>query len=554
MVVSAAVSGNAGYVMTGGALTVTSGYAVGYEVLFFEAAQASGSLVEIDLELPVDARVERVSFAIAAEPGGFTTVGSVAAVRSANTFGRNAEAACTVDFGRLVTVGGVGFQSLLQGASISGVHRWTGSTWSSLGAGGAFAEVATDRLLIETDNDDTSGDELAEIILSNGGVRLPAVPTLLELLVDGVTIWFERQGSAPGSTPTAPSGGVAYQVDRTDLVRTAFGRATAAGGTKKVRVALRSSTPGLLTLQPEIASLRVHTVQFPPDGLAKTVQLTEEGPLSFDVSPPASATEAAEVAMVVRGSFGPDRVQPAAGPALEPDAALVLVPARPVLFGLPTALVGRFGELGGLRLNLSTAATGSGAELSGRLLADVAGKPGDALPGTELTALSVQPGANGWHTLTFAEAVELTPTETPQSAWLELQLSYGEVECALTLADPDDPAPGAPLLRRLPGGGSFGLTTVPAIGALHGAIRLVGRPDADHPIPAVIFAVPRGDTEVAVTPTGDNLTAVLALAVPVKPAEAPAGAPAVELTALVAAAGSLTVDTVTVAYREGPVA
>ncbi len=544
----------ASYVRVGGGMKVSTGHAVLYTIDLYETARAAGSLVQTDLQLPADARVERVLCTVTAAPVGLATAGSVASVRAANPFDAGAEAACTVDFGKLVTIGGIGWQDLLAAAPISQVYRWTGSTWARLGAGADFAETATERLLVESDDDGLDGDGLAELVLRNGGVRLPAVPSSLELLVDGVTVWFERQGSTPGTTPVPPTGGVAYVVDRTDLVRDAFDRAPPAAGRRTIRMALRSATPGVLTVAPQVASLRVHTVQFPPDGLARTVELAGEGRQSFDVSPPASATEVAEITMVVRGSFGPDRVQPAVGPDLQPDAHLVLTPARPVLLGLPTGLVARFAELGGVRLRLRTAPSGSGAELAGRLLADLDGRPGDPVSGGELTPLPVPAGADGWHTVSFAEPVR-PPAPLPNQqvlAWLELHLSYGEAECALTLADPGDPAaPGAPLLRRLPGGGATALTLVPAIGVLHGALRLVGRPDRDRPIPAVTFAVPRSDTAIGLTPTGDDLLTVLALATPVRPADAPAGQRPVEMTAVVAAAGTLTVDTVQVAYREG---
>lgn len=547
------------YSKANGTLAVHTGHPVEYVLKLFEQAEAAGSLVETDLTLPQDARVERVTFTVSAQPGGFTTLGSVADVRPANPVAAGSEAACTIDFGALVTAGGLAYEGL--GPAINRVYQWTGSSWLPLpgATGGAFAEVSSARLLIETD-DEVSGAELATSLLDSGGVQLPAVPTSLELMVDGVTVWFERQGSTPPDEVSPPAGGVAYRVDRTDLVRQAFDRARPAGGTKTVRVALRAATPGTLVLRPEIASLRVHTVQFPPTGLSSTVDALEEGPVSFDISPPAQATEVAEVSLLVRGSFGPDRVQPASGPPLEPDAALAVIAGRPVMLGIPATLAGRFDRLTGVRLWLRTPAGGSGTEVSGRLLADADGRPGEPLDAAELTALTVRDGVQAWHTLTFAEPVTLPPVAVPADsppdspaeprvpAWLELRVAYGEVECGLTVAAPDDPvAPGAQLRRWLPGGAADELTTVPALGVLRGVLRLVGIPDRDRPIPAATLTVPRGDTEAGVTPTGDDLAAVLALAQPVTPA----GTPSVVLDALLACAGSLTVDTVQVAYREG---
>ncbi|MCA1654975.1 MAG: hypothetical protein LC635_00570 [Pseudonocardiaceae bacterium] len=566
---SAVQSASLVYSNTGGVLTVSTGNQVIFATIHFEPARAAGSSVETDLELPGDARVERVRFVLAAQPGGFTELASVAEVREANPVNSGAKAACAIDFGRLVTVGGLGFEGgvvVLHGPVISTVYSWTGAGWLFRGGGaspGTFPELAADRLLVET-LDDVDGAEFAAFLLAHGAVRLPALPNSLELLVDGITVWFERQGSVPGTEVEQPAGGVAFEVDRTDVVREAFGRAKASGGVRKVRVALRAATPGELQLQPIVSSLRVHLVQFPPEGLARTVDVPEEGLLSFDVTPPGTATDVPEIDLVVRGAFGPERVQPVIGPSFVPDAKLALAPARPVLLGIPALLTNRFAALTGVRLGLGAADGGSGGEVAGRLLADNAGRPGEPLPGAELTACRVPAGARRWHTLGFAEAVALpaapalaaTPdAEVPLptvGAWLELQLSYGEIECALTLAGPGDPdAPGARLLRRLPGAGTAPLTTVDVIGELRAAIRLVGRPDSDRSIPAVSFSVPRSDTEpVGANPTGDDLHTTLALVNPVRPSDKPKDRPAVELTALVAAPGSLTLDTVRVAYRE----
>ena len=280
--------------------------------------------------------------------------------------------------------------------------------------------------------------------------------------------------------------------------------------------------------------------------------------MSFDVTPPAGAADVREVALTVRGSFGPERVQPAVGPALEPEVLLALEPGRQVLVGLPAVLAGRLGQLTGVRLWLAPAAGGSGGELAGGLLADAGGRPGEPLPGAELAPVTVPPSPAGgdWLTLPFAAPVELPVAaaghlgDRPRpavAAWLELQLSYGAVECALTRADPGDPvAPGAPVLRRLPGGGTAELTVLPDFGVLRAAVRLAGLPDRDRPVPAVVLEVERGGASLGADPTGDDLVVTLGLAEPVLPADGP-----VLLTALAAAPGSLTVDTVRVAYTEG---
>jgi hypothetical protein len=554
------------YDETGGVLHAFTDVAVKGSMLLVEPAtvpaDAAAVVVETELDLAEDARVEAAVFEVVASPGGPTTVDSVAQVRPANA--RTAgSTACTVDFGRLVTVGGLHLRTTSSPApAISTVYRWTGTDWASMTGGTAFAETATERLLVESASE-TDADELAAGLISGWEVELPAMPSGLELLVDGVSVWFERQGSSSGTIPpAATSGGVAYAVDRTEVVRAAFARAVASEGRRKVAVALRAAVPGDLRLVSNLSTLRVHTVAFPPDGLATTRQLPAEGPVSFDVTPPAGAADVREVALTVRGSFGPERVQPAAGPDLEPEVVLAFEPGRPVLVGLPAVLAQRLGELSGVRLRLAPVAGGSGGALGGGLLAAAGSRPGAALPGTELTTVTIpgSPAGGDWFTLPFASSVRLPPpplgppppppaeaSGTGVAAWLELQLSYGALECALTRAGLEDPvAPGAPLLRRLPGGGTAALTLLPDFGELRAAVRLVGRADRDRPVPAVALEVERGGASIGVDPTGDDLAVTLGLAEPVHPADGP-----VLLSALATAPGSLTVDTVRVAYTEG---
>lgn len=543
------------YTKVGGSVVVSTGYDIVADHIVFLAAEVAGTVVETDLSLPEDARVEEATFAVTAQPGGFTELRSVAQVRPATAMTTGARAA-TVDFGRIVTVGGLGFEVFTGAPDVSRVFRWTGASWSSLATSGSFPEVAGDRLLVETTTSGVSADELAAALTDNGTVDLPALPSSLELLVDGTTVWFERQGSAAGAEPDAGDGAVSFVVERTDAVREAFARAPVVGGERTVRVALRAAAPGRLQLKPTIAALRVHLAQFPPEGVVRSLDLAEEGVQHVDVTPPASATEVREVALVVRGSFGSERVQPPVGPVLVTDATLALAAARPVLVGLPVRLADRFGQLLGVRLPLVTSREGSGGEIGGRLLADDGGRPGAAVRAGELTPLTVAGDTDGWRTLSFADGVTLPqPPEpgpgaaTPEryvAAWLELQLSYGEVQCRLTAAAGDAAAPGAPVLRRLPGGGTASLTTVPALGPLGAGIRLIGLPERDRPLPAVTLSVARSAEEVGVNPSGDDLPAVLTLQKAVRPADGP-----VELVATVAAPGSLTLDTVRVTYSEG---
>ena len=543
--------GEAIFLASGPTNVVWTGYETTPVFILFPVASAAGSLVEADLELPEDAIIQQAHFGVAAEPVVPALISSVATVRPADAV--TAEmSACVVDFGQLVTVGGLlanGFAFLPE---IDAVHRWTGAAWSRISFAASFAEVATERLLVESSS--ASSSELVASLSTDGAVNLPAVPTSMELQVDGVTVWFERQGGAPiaGGARAIGETGSTYAVDRTTAVADAFARAAVVAGTKKVRFTLRAAAPGGLQLAPSIAALRVHTVAFPPDGLVRTVDVLEEGLFTVDVTPP-SAEDVREVRAVVRGSFGPERVQPPIGPVLQPDAHLVLAPGRPVLVGLPDGLTSRFGKLAGVRLVLRAVELTNGGEVTGRLLADLAGGPGEPIAGGDVTGVSVGPGDERWVTLRFAEEVD--PPVLPEpvdgedpartSCWLELQLGHGSVECAFTGADPGDSiAPGGLVRRRLPGGGTAALTDIPDLGPLRVALRVVGTADRDRPIPAVALGV-RGSTEaVGVNPTADDLLSRVTLQAPL------AVTGPVSFDAVVAAPGTLTLDTVQVTYKE----
>jgi len=534
------------YSKSGGVLQVYAGAEVIVDRLEIDIAEAAGSLVEQQLELPEGARLERATFSFAASPAGLTEVSSVAQVRPGSPLSGTAQA-CVVDFGRMVTVSDFGLGFGAGDVSLDQVYRWTGAEWRVLGApdSGGFAETSTDRLLVTATSD--SSDDIVDAVVDVGEVRLPAQPTSLELLVDGTTVWFERQGSSPELTPAGVSGDAVYAVDRTDAVREAFARARVSGGKRAVNVALRAAAPGQLQMQPALAMLHVHLVQFGSDALSQTLDVTEEGVHQVQLAGPyGSADRIREVALVVRGSFGPERVQPVEGPPPEPEVRLVLAPGRTVLLGLPRALAGRFGELTGVRLHVR--APGSGGEIAGRLLAsDDTGQLGEPLTGGELPPVQVRGGYDGWQTLSFAAAVPTPAGAGPLAAWLELAPSYGEVECSLTGAGPSSsPVPGAPVRRRLAGGGTAPIPRLGGYPELSAALRIVGRPERGRPLPAVEVAVAGAGAVAGANPTSDDLSVRLG----VDPGVTPVG-DLVPLVLRIAAAGSVTVDTVQVAYSKG---
>jgi hypothetical protein len=506
--------------------------------------------VETRVSLPDGARLERATFGIAASPSNQTLVGSVASVRAGDG------STCVVDFGRLVTVGGFAIND--SDHDVSAVSRWTGSTWTSVSTDpSSFNEVTTERLLVTV----TGGGNIEAAVRDHGGVWLAAQPKSLELVVDGTTVWFERQGSAPdlvtkGSAGTdsvaGVTGDVEYGVDRTDALREAFAKARSVDGTREVTVKLRAGTPGKLTLNAHVSMLHEHAVTFGTSSHSSTIDAPDEGTRTLVLSGPFTPSDQVrEVALTLTGAFRPERVEPVDGPPVDGEAQLILGAGRTLLFGVPTSLAELFGELQGVRLLL---ASERGGEIAGRLLTAVGadGHPGDPVKGAQLAPVQVPARQDGWFTLTLPKAVPLAFTEgSPVAAWLELVPSYGEVSCALTTSTAPD-APGAPVLRRLPGGGTKRISSLQSSAdpsqttTLYACLRVVGLPGRLDPRPAVAVSVPQGSAVALADPTGDDLRVVLGLG-----AGMAAQSGQVPLTIRVGAWGSLTADNVVVAYKKG---
>ena len=507
--------------------------------------------VDTRVALPDGARLERATFGIAASPSDNTLVGSVASVRDGE------DSTVVIDFGRMVTVSGITIADADH--DVTSVGRWTGSTWAYTDSASptSFDEVITQKLLVDV----SGGGNLADAVRDHGGVWLGAQPTSLELVVDGTTVWFERQGSAPDlvtrrsdGTDDAPgvSGDVEYAVDRTDALREAFARARSVDGQREVSVRLRAATPGTLALNADVSMLHEHAVTFGTSAHSTTVPAPEEGTRSVTLAGPfAPGDLVREVALTLTGSFGPDRVEPVDGPPVDDEAELVLGAGRTLLFGIPASLATLFGELQGIRLLI---ASERGGEIAGRLLTAVGadGGPGDPVPGAQLAPVQVPAGQDDWFTLTLPTPVPVAPVEgSPVAAWLELVPSYGEVSCALTTSTAPD-APGAPVLRRLPGGDTKAISSLRSaadpqeVTTLYACLRVVGLPGRGDPRPAVALSVPGASAVALADPTGDDLRVVLGLGAGI----APVGGE-VPLSLRVASAGSVTADDVVVAYKKG---
>lgn len=552
--VNSMVGGGYSYDSTGGDLVAVAGRYTTTLLVYIVTTSEGVVAVEHRLELPAHARLDRATFVIGASPAGpSTSTASVATVRESAPLSGTGPA-CVIDFGRMVTVGGVA-PAQFSGVTISSVAVWTGAAWQPVGSTDSFPERTTDRLLVQGSS---SGVTFIDGV-RGGSVALPAQPQGLELLVDGNTVWFERQGStpdvaaeftgpgAPGDTPV-----VTYAVDRTEPVREAFARARDVDGVRTVAVALRAPVPGTLVLQPSAAMLHEHLVQFGADALSRTVEADEEGLHVVPLAGPqadgtfAAGDEVRAVELELRGSFGRDRVQPVAGPPIEDEVSLVLGAGRVALLGIPRTVAARFGALSGIRLRLHTGPRG--AELAGRLLApDAQGGAGEPVSGGEIAPLQVAAQHDGWATIGFAEAVPPGEPDGDVAAWVELTASYGEIEVALTPAPVDDPvAPGAPARRRLPGGGTVPVAVLADFGPLGAALRLVGVPGTVEPIPAVRVSLAGTTAAAEANPAGDAIAMTLAPDAGLAPADGRA-----ELVLAIAATGSVTVSNVRILYSLG---
>lgn len=511
----------------------------------YRRADAAGTEVSQVVALDDDARLERATFAIGASPGLGTRAASVATVREAPA-PTPADSGCVVDFGRMVTVSGFWLEHASM--SVKSVRSWTGAAWAPRDlpvTGGEFPDVLTERLLVTS----ASNGDLVDEVTKYGAVMLPATPASLELLVDGTTVWFERQGGTTGLTTDVP-GTSTYAVDRTDAVKEALSRVQPATGERRVTVTLRAASPGALALQPTVSMLHEHRVTFGTNASTHTIDALSEGMHQVALGKPfASGDQIREVSLTLRGSFGTERVEPVAGPPLDAAAHLVLSGGRTVLLGVPAVLVELFGEVKGIRLRLTSP---EGGELAGRLLGvDQSGLPGDPLPGGEIAPLSIPARTDDWVTISPASPVPVSgaaPAGGPVALWVELVSSYGSVTCGLTHSTASS-APGARILRRLPGGGTRPLTLLgPASdpqSTSYAALRVVGLPGRKELRPAVSLAV--GTATAPADPTDEDVAVVLGLGTGIGPV-----AGEVPLALRIAAPGTVTLADVRVAYLKGP--
>ncbi len=535
------------YTQENGSFIVTNEhYALGYQAygeLAYATVAGSAARTVADAQLfPLDAIVEKALFSIVAKAPRNVSLANVAEieVRSGQgaTIAPAPTAAVVVDFGTLTTV-----KDLNPGAATAtAVYMWTGTDWKRNLS--PAAEFASQRVLLEFGQNVTAAQ-----VKQNGSVTLPAAPGNLELLLDGVAVWTNRQGGEEITN--------GWLVDKTDLVRQTLTRLKSAAQVGEtavsLRVELRSDVLADLTLAPDIDVSRVHRVVF-PNGPSRSVDNAAEGPVAIVLPlPEPSTTWSVDVVQVrTAASVGPERVQPAQGPGFTSSAKLCMAPGRSVLMRLPDVLVSRFDSIRGIRIPI--AADGGAGEIGGRLLGVNAGDdgPGEPIEGAVLAPVAVPAGeTQQWTTLELPEGLDASLGPF----WIELIVSYGDLVCALTHNDDTDvAAPGALVHHRLPGGGSRPLTQFrpEELGALFGTVRIVGEADPNAPIAALTLNVEHPATgaldptvEVGVTPTSDGADVYLKLQSPAKPQT-----PSLQLVGATAVGGAFTFDKIDVIYRE----
>jgi len=475
------------------------------------------TLASDGIAIDAGTRVERVAITIKVAPiTTWVKVSSVADVR-------DTDGGIIVDFGRMRTVSGLD----LGDDGPSEVFPWLGSAFAGTSlfkadaTGKTFGEVMTERLFAATDSD-------AAAAASDGKVLVPGAPADVELDVAGRRIFFqggEAKRAAIGMI-AGPDDFFVAVIDATEAVA-----AARPGPDGKIRVELRTATAGLLDLQIDVTSTRVHDVAF-PEGKERVVTFASEGTGTLDLPLPAAASgwQVSEVWLKAAAKLDPLRVTPAVGPAASTKAELVLDADHPVALQITANELAGFGAIAGVRLQAKVEE--GGTELGAVLLADADGAPGDPLPGGALVATPIAASDDfGWQTLSLQKRMALSGGPM----WLAVQVAHGKLSLKLAATG------GGAIRRGRPGGPwrgfSSGVAVTPAA-----ALRVVGVAPEGEAMYALAAALPGAPTAVAV-PTNDGVTMQLAPATPVQPS----GGLQIALTAI--APGAYRFSEVQVFYR-----
>jgi hypothetical protein len=284
-----------------------------------------------------------------------------------------------------------------------------------------------------------------------------------------------------------------------------------------VRVTLAARVPGKLglTMLEEPRFLRTHVVSFP--SATRTVIFDEEGVADLVLPLPSVAqgwTIHRVIVTVVPSDPGPERVLPPDQPVISMEAELTLDSDRRLVVRLPSAPLGRFERVAGVRILLSPQA--EGIEVGGALLTGTADAPGEPVAGAGLTPVSLNAGPQAWVTVRLPRPVDLAKVRQPapdDHLWVSIAVTRGAAR--LALANPAGMAePDRALLRRVgPNGISHPLSAAlrerlrasdppEPIAGDTAALRVIGTAPVAAPVPVVEADVPGGGTVREPGPTG----------------------------------------------------
>ncbi|CAN5116934.1 hypothetical protein BH18ACT4_BH18ACT4_06240 [soil metagenome] len=476
-----------------------------------------------ELVLPVGARIQRATFTVTVAAPGRARIVDVAQVRTSAGETSGSATGIVVDFRSMRTVADLN----LGLSTLQSIAPWMGNKFGDAVSPAGFTEIQAERLLLVFSSS-TSVDTVAD-----GTVSLPTPPHTAELLVNGQRSWLRVIDAA---APRSDDLDLSETVELTAAVQSSL---DLHGG---VEVVLQTSSHAQLSLEPTLEFLRTHTVAF-STGVGRSVEALSEGEYPFDVplnpapgEPPVTTWQIQTVEMRVRGEIGPARVDPPVGPELVGEAELVVAPGRTLVADLAPGSVDRFVTVTGLRLPL---AAGSTAEVAGELM------HGGALQPLTLTPGALTPGAeaaaDAYVTLALAEPWKVTPGVPTQ---LVLRATRGEAIWSLAAGT------AATVRWRAPNGAARALSTVPELGPVQAALRLVGEADPAAPIEALEVGVVGTEAGVRFTPTATEANVTLNLVPPLQPGtQAGVGADVLGLRLIVAAAGSYTFDQIRLLYR-----
>jgi hypothetical protein len=497
----------------------------------------------LEVKLPGNALVRELDVVVQADRASWSALGSVGQVRRQE--GPESTLSVVVDFGTPRTVSAVALVSDSAVVSrsepggflaITGVRAWTGNAFAnaylypppysgedddtSTAVARFTAEVRTERLLIELTA--TQPAQLTDAVAgSRLAVELPSLPADLELRIDGgAPVWTWPGPVQPGDGPEDFKR-VGGATRKTVSLRDAFAKLTGdpdQPGERTFHVELLARQPGQLSLSAGTrqVSYLVRTALGPEDRME--LRFASEGVQDVPLTLGSGARKLEEVRLTVVGALPPERGLPPVGPAVAPEADLVLNPERAACVRLLPA--SGLAELTGVRLPLRARA--GGAEVRVLLLghqpdASAQGTAGAALEGASastpvvIEALAAGDTSDPWTLFEFPKPVALKG-EPP---WAAVLVVRGTVEWSLgRYAAGETPLP---LRRGAPTGPWEPLPAALTLsGTVGGRIHVLGHARNDSPAapPVRLLPVPTGAAapvagtpEVRATPTARGVAA-----------------------------------------------